>query len=785
VTTLERLRRVEPAELRFRLASELRKAAGRVRAAVAPPTWKRDDLVPALAPPEDRADPLGESRRALHRGDWVAAHHALVDHFLTRPSRFPLAPGALHALSSAVTRRFPGARAEAVIRAERMLNGHYDVLGYTGVPFGKLPAWRTDPVHGRQPPFVFWSRVPYLNPEYGDHKVIWEINRHQHWLGLGRAYQLTGDRRYYEAFVAQLEDWMAQNPPLQGVNWASMLELAFRTLSWIWALHLFTPAARDDSPAATPWTIDLLMGVDRQLTHVEHNLSRYFSPNTHLSGEALALYVAGCALPELAASARRRRLGRRVLLEEAERQVNADGGHAELSAHYHRYSTDFYLLATLVARLCGDAALPGFEAAAARQAAFLRAITDDQGRLPLIGDDDGGQLFPICGRPPSDCRDTLSNAAAILKDPALAIAGTTEETFWLTGEAVPELPKGPRPGSVALAVSGYYVSRNPTGDHLIFDAGRHGYLNGGHAHADALSIVVSTGGHPFLVDAGTGTYTIDPEVRDSFRSTASHNTVVLDGRSQSEPRGPFHWSSRADAKCVVWHSEADFDYVEGIHNGYQPKAHVRAVLALHGVGWIVIDHLLGPAGSTADADIVWHVHPDWAPPPGAAPGVLRHFDGTLRAVTCSADLRLLTEAEAAGLDGYAPAYGRIERSLCLRARLSAKLPHSVATFIAAVATPTAPTVEEIAVTTPPGPGWHASAFRLCLGDAELAILSAVEQRPDKVNGGTPAGLWGSAVAATDARAAVLDLGGARRIVRSGVPRPIVINGTRAEVSRLA
>ena len=43
------------------------------------------------------------------------------------------------------------------------------------------------------------------------------------------------------------------------------------------------------------------------------------------------------------------------------RQVSADGGHAELSAHYHRYSTDFYLLALLVARASNDPAADRFE----------------------------------------------------------------------------------------------------------------------------------------------------------------------------------------------------------------------------------------------------------------------------------------------------------------------------------------------------------------------------------------------------------------------------------------
>src|SRR6185295_12377543 len=105
-------------------------------------------------------------------------------------------------------------------------------------------------------------------------------------------------------FVDQLEDWIRRNPPMRGINWASMLELGLRSISWLWSLHFFAAAAPDDRPGDAPWIVDLLVGLDRQLSHVAHNLSTYFSPNTHLSGEALALYTAGTALPELTASTR-------------------------------------------------------------------------------------------------------------------------------------------------------------------------------------------------------------------------------------------------------------------------------------------------------------------------------------------------------------------------------------------------------------------------------------------------------------------------------------------------
>ena len=215
---------------------------------------------------------------------------------------------------------------------------------------------------------------------------------------------------------------MDANPPLVGINWASMLELALRSLSWIWALELFVePAAgddqRDDQPIdAHPWLVDLLLGLDRQLHLVEQNLSTYFSPNTHLLGEALALYVAGRTLPELRRAPAWAELGRRILIEEMSRQISPDGGHVERSFHYHRYTLDFYLLALAVARLTGDDTRP-FAEAARRLARFARTIADDRGHLARIGDDDGGQLFPICGRDSADASDSLALAAWLLGDP--------------------------------------------------------------------------------------------------------------------------------------------------------------------------------------------------------------------------------------------------------------------------------------------------------------------------------------------------------------------------------
>ena len=444
---------MQPEELRFRTLCELRKLRGRVVTTLSRPAWQRSALDSIL---DRRRIP---SWPAVKRGDYLEAHGVLAGHFAGRRSSFPINASEVAPAVAAIRQAFPSAPEVAVARADSVIRGRYALLGYHGLPAGASPDWHADVVHRRHSPRIYWASVPYLDPATGDHKVIWELNRHQHWLVFARAHALTGESRFYDAFQRQLSDWLAANPPLIGTNWASMLELAFRCMTWLWTLELFAgSASRADRE---PWIVDLLVALDRQLTHIEHNLSHYFSPNTHLSGEALALYVGGCALPELKASARRAAIGRTVLIQEATRQIRADGGHAELSAHYHRYSTDFYLLAARVAERANDPAASIFDEAARRQARYLRTICDEAGERPQLGDDDAGQLFPICGRPSEDCRDTLANAAILLNEPALAIGPAPEETYWVCGPAAAakmavESRHWP---STALTASGYYVSR--------------------------------------------------------------------------------------------------------------------------------------------------------------------------------------------------------------------------------------------------------------------------------------------------------------------------------------
>jgi hypothetical protein len=631
-------------------------------------------------------------QRLLAARRFEAAHQAIAAHVRDRPPRALLHPSLRDGLRASVLAAHPTSAADAQMRGDRIVLGEYDLLGYEGLRFAGARHdfaidWHLDPVSGCRAPAVFWADVPYLAPSSGDHKVIWELNRHQHWLALGRAWWLTGDRRYRDRMIAEAGSWMAANPPSVGVNWASALELAFRAISWTWAIELF---AEGDLPGEPPWLVDLLLGLDAQMRHIERNLSWYFSPNTHLLGEGLALYVCGRTWPEFRDSAKWARIGGDILTGEIDRQVLKDGFHAERSTHYHRYALDFYLLALQTARLTRDRtrerALAGV---ADRMATALYEMTDAGGRVPLIGDDDGGELFPIAGHAPDDVRATLAWAASLFDRQDLAMGDAPEAALWLTAALPPARPasappttpgRSPRAESVVLASSGYHVSRR-NGSLLVFDAGAHGFMNAGHAHADSLAVTLNAGAHRLLVDPGTATYTMNRALRDHLRSSQMHNTVMVDGRSQSTPAGPFHWGVTAQARVERAVLAPTFDLFHAATDAYEPLRHERIVFATGAHAWIVADRLVGTGRHRASAH--WHIDPAWAVAEqehGA--WIMRHPAGVeARLAMPGVATDLFRGDEKTGLGWVAPIYGRLTPATTLRGTSERNVPFWMVTTV--------------------------------------------------------------------------------------------------------
>ena len=560
-------------------------------------------LASTVGEPSDRAlwASLSDDRMA-GTGENAGRLHA---HFSSRaePAFFS---GIRDGASAAALRspRWAAERAQLIAAADAVLAGQFDLLGHGGLSFGSPIDWHLDPVSNRRAPRIHWSRIAYLNADLiGDHKVIWEINRHQHFFILGRAYQVSGGAEYARCFVEHLTSWMDANPPKTGVNWASSLEVAYRAIAWLWALELFRGA-----PALTP---DVMTRALKYLyihgRHLERYLSTYFSPNTHLTGEALGLLYLGILLPEFRRADQWRKLGWRILEEELPRQVHGDGVYFEQASYYHRYTLDIYLHALLLAERNGVAVAAPMRERLWLAAEHLADLTRPDGTMPIIGDDDGGSLVLLEERAFADVRSTLATASVMLARPELAaVAGVaTEEVLWLLGpEGVARIEatlSGAHPSHLSrlFPQGGYAIMRDgwKRGSmHAVIDCGPLGALNCGHAHSDALSIEIAAGGCSILVDPGTYTYTSTLADRDHFRHSAAHNTVTVDGESASVTEGPFSWAHRADATIDAWWTGSRVDRFAGSHRGFErlssPAVHRRSVVFMRGEYWMLVDTLL-------------------------------------------------------------------------------------------------------------------------------------------------------------------------------------------------
>jgi len=541
---------------------------------------------------------LREIRDAAARGDTGRAEQLLLD--LMR-RRAPLLPAIanLDATISAARSRLSETTAAGIAAADRALAHRFTLFGALEVETGADINWLREPLTGTVCPLDFWADIDLDSAAVGNLRVLWELNRHQHLLDLARAHRLTGDRRYADEIVAQMRSWLAQNPYLLGPNWTSALEVALRAVTWLWVHSLLL-----SSEALSPRVNAQIVAALRQAgERIASHLSYTYSPNTHLLGEALGLLYLGAALPELSDARRWFALGRRLLIREARRQFLSDGFHFEHATWYHRFATDMYLHALLLCARAGQPLPRPILTRVQQMLECLAALGAGNGAAISMGDEDGGQLLRLAHLPWRDLRDTMALGAAILARADLKPEGSgpAEAVLWLLGaEALASydrLPASRPPArSATFAGVGLTIMRNDRGCRLAFDCGQCVDSESAHNHADALSLQMCSSKGPMLVDPGTYTYSGPRAWRHFFRGTSAHNTVLIDGRGQAQPNGPFAWRAVGSVRRRQSCSNPGFDFAEGDYHHHRRAGgvrHTRRVLYVKPDYWIVADVIAG------------------------------------------------------------------------------------------------------------------------------------------------------------------------------------------------
>lgn len=532
------------------------------------------------------------------------------------PGKFFFSINELSQRIGLVREHLPREAEDIVVEANEICRHRFRLLGYRDLDYGAYIDWHLDAAHGLRSPLIPWFKINFLDfAGAGDHKVTLELSRHQHLVTLAKAWLLTGRETYAQEILAQWYSWQRANPYPLGVNWASSLEVAFRSLSWIWLLHLLA-----ECPVVPPgFQNDLVSALALNGRHIERYLSTYFSPNTHLLGEAVALFFIGTLCPQIRSAEGWKKKGWKIVQEEILRQVRSDGVYFEQSLYYHVYAFDFFLHARLLASRNGMEIPSGFDLVLRKMLAVLQALAQ-KGPPDGFGDDDGGRVFNPRRNRAEHMTDPLAIGAALFQDEGLRDdADLTEEAIWIFGEQAPRsaaqpLKSGLKVKSQSLPDGGLYLagSSEPFFQQMVIDAGPQGSGRSGHGHADALSIKLAFGGRRWLVDAGTYCYIGPGNDRNLFRGTRAHNTLTVDSVDQAEPEGPFAWSSIPTTQADLWIVGSSFTLFAGSHSGYErlpePMRHRRFLFHLNGNFWLVRDVAEGKGSHLLETS--WHFAPE-------------------------------------------------------------------------------------------------------------------------------------------------------------------------------
>ena len=542
---------------------------------------------------------LREEFARIRASDLLAHFHSR-----TKPKFFPGFQDS-KATAAAQQRLYPDETSHLIQQAERIANDHcWPLLGFGEKCFGEGEInWNRDPLSGFQWPLDFHADINLFRGDGSDGRVLWEVNRLSHFITLGRAYAITNDAKFSDAFFDQLSSWERQNPVARGVNWSCAMEVALRAMNLLAALALFQRAPQIDELKLK----ELLKLFDQHGAHIQRNLEfSNIATSNHYLADVTGLLWLGLLLPELESANQWREFGLRELLSEMDKQTLPDGADYEASTGYHRLKVELYLYSFVLCHLNGIEIEERYWTRLQAMIAYMAAYLRPDGRAPLVGDSDSGQVLPIVRRTADDHSSVLALGAAIFREQRfeLPTPEVPEELLWILGEPgirdYQSLPDASMPESQGFPHAGIYVLRKDD-LYLLFNASDSGVNGrGSHGHNDALSIEVSACGVPFIVDPGTYLYVADLRERQLFRSTTYHSTVQIDRQEQNtiDEGLPFIIGNEAKPKVLAWETNDDFDLVVAEHHGYErfapPVTHRRSIrFDKRARFWLIEDGLSG------------------------------------------------------------------------------------------------------------------------------------------------------------------------------------------------
>ena len=537
---------------------------------------------------------LRKVSEAAGRGDYEAAGVAWAEYFAKREK--PTPHFSRETWAAFIRREFPQLVDPILAEADGIAGGD---IGHAAVRL---------PVRGRK---INWLHNPKKDTSYvscvGSQ---WFMNY------LGRAYLLTGDEKYAEAFAWIFESWYDHLPEIVEHQGGLGFNPVFRAYypgiqARILTDNYYCLAA---SPSLTP---DTHVKVMKQLfacaSWLYERERRYRRGNQQVAA-VLGLGIVGLVFPEFRDSEKWLRRCETRMKEHLRRDFFEDGGHRELCTQYHKTCLRDMGYVALTAERNGQPSFfrdreigPLFEGTYD----WLARLVMPTGETPALH----SAVFS------NDWAVHLLIAARYFKRPDFLWQA---RRFWKQGTALTQKipfahanflvceeldpnafrklrPKRPDYRSVHLDSSGFAVVRTgwePEDRYLVF---QYGWANTGHAYPAALAFCLEMNGELIATNPGSPRSYRHPAYK-YCHTTRSHNLVTIGlrnyaGKTRLAPGGKLR--TYADLPGVAYLSASQRGYKKDLN-----ASHERSLLFIKDGPILVRDIIRGGEGHVAQ----WNFH---------------------------------------------------------------------------------------------------------------------------------------------------------------------------------
>jgi hypothetical protein len=471
---------------------------------------------------------------------------------------------------------------DLIIRnANNILKHKFNILGCKKYYLGEKIKWNKDYENDFEWKNIYYKKIKILNKNRkADIKFPWELSRFQHLATLGEAYYITLDKKYVIEFKKEIEDWIDNNKFDIGVNWRNSMEVGIRAVNWIIAYYFFSDSDELDNNFWNKYINFLYL----KAIHIKNNLEK------NLDGHGNNHYLANLAsLIWLSLFFRDKIKEFDIILSNVTKefmneigyQFYKEGTNFEGSISYHRLSLEIVLSTLILMKRNNIFISKSVMELVERACEFVKNYTKPNGLAPQIGDSDDGRFHIFSYYTDEDKRDhrhILQLAGEFFNRDDFRL----EEDYFLESNFIfgkgAKIVKKEKITDVSLysyKKMGYYIIKDEN-IYMIIRCGTLGQKgNGGHSHNDQLSFELNIRGKDIVIDPGTYTYSKDYKMRNYFRGTENHNTLIINGIEQNPiTESIFSLKEETFSNNIEFKKYEDKIVFKGKHFGYKKKFNI-------------------------------------------------------------------------------------------------------------------------------------------------------------------------------------------------------------------